>query len=186
MKKYFHLLLCLTLIACNNNADKKSSDDTAKPNSIDSSQVIRLAVAYGDSISNISPGLKSNTVELEEMSTEGGELTYYNGADSATLLLDAKNFGEMGQNHETIWLKDKKPVLQYLKEINYDKPMYEPGSKIAGTVIKYLVFHNGAPFAMLDSTKRLVKTDSASFTEAAERIKAVLPDYLLQAGVKQQ
>jgi hypothetical protein len=185
MKNYLLLFTLTGLIACNNHTNKETGDSDLNPNGIDSSEVIRLATKYGDSISNISPALKSTTVPLEDMSTEGGELTYYRGADSATLVLDAKNYGEMGQNREKIWLKNGKPVLQYLEEINYDKPMYEPSSKIANTTVTYLVFHNGAPFAMLDSTQRRIRPDSATFHEAAERIKAVLPDYLLQTGVHQ-
>jgi hypothetical protein len=181
--KYSLLLLTLIgLVACNNKTDKKSEGPVSS-DAIDTIVVINNALHYADEISNNPASFVRDTISLEGLSTEGGEMIVYK-KDSSIKLLDVKNYGEMGQNEEKIWLSDKEPALQYLKDINYDKPMYEPGSKISSTTITYMVYHKGKPFVMLDSAKRFVAVDSATFNERVERVKAVLPDYLLQAGIK--
>jgi hypothetical protein len=184
MKNYLPLLILLIVIACNNKTDKKP-EGPASSNVIDTTEVINGVLRYADDISNNPSLFIRDSVSLEGLSTEGGEMIVYKTKDSSAKLLEAKNYGEMGQNEEKIWLSADQPALQYLKDINYDKPMYEPGSKISNTSITYIVFRNGSPFAMLDSARQLMKVDSVTFRENVERIKAVLPDYLSQAGIKQ-
>lgn len=185
MRKYLLLLTLIVVIACNNKTDKKPGDSIS-PNAIviDTGEVIKSALVYADEISNNPSSFIRDSISLEGLSTEGGEMILYKTKDSVARLLDVKNYGEMGQNEEKIWLSDEQPALQYLKEIDYDKPMYEPGSKISNTTITYMVYHNGKPFAMLDSAKQFMAVDSATFNERVERVKAVLPDYLSQAGIK--
>ena len=169
-------------IACNNKTDKKP-EESISSNAIDTIVVINNALHYADEISNKLSSLVRDSIDLEGLSTEGGEMIVYK-KDSLVKLLEVKNYGEMGQNEEKIWLSDKEPALQYLKDINYDKPMYEPGSKISNTTVTYMVYHKGKPFVMLDSAKRFIAVDSATFNERMERVKAVLPDYLSQADLK--
>jgi len=179
MKKYLSLLSLISFIACNNKTDKKP-EEAVSSNAIDTIVVINNALHYADDVSNNTASFVRDSVSLEGLSTEGGEMIVYK-KDSLVKLLEVKNYGEMGQNEEKIWLSDKEPALQYLKDINYDKPMYEPGSKISNTTTTYIVYHNGKPFVMLDSTKRFMAVDSATFSERVERVKAVLPDYLSHA-----
>jgi hypothetical protein len=179
------VFVAISIIACNNKTDKKTGENKGPSMILDSSMVIGEALAYADKINSTTSSLKRDSVDLEGLSTEGGEMIYYTAADSSVVFLAAKNYGETGQNEEHIWLKNKQPVLQYLKDIDYDKPMYEPGSTISKTTVTYIVLYNGAPFVLLDSARQRVYADSATFAENAERFKAVLPDYLLQVSGKQ-
>jgi hypothetical protein len=184
--KYCLLYLTLAVVvACNNKTSKEPGSKLVDP-PMDSSDIIETQLLYPGLIDSVVSKYTRNSVDLEGLSTEGGELIFYKDHDSIPVLLIAKNYGETGQNEEKIWLmgKDKTPILEYLKDIDYDKPMYEPGSKISRTTITYMLFINGAPYAMLDSGRNLMRVDSATFAERAERVKAVLPDYLSQAGIK--
>lgn len=185
MKNHLLLFTLISIVACNNKTDKKPGESTSSnENVIDTSEVIKSALHYADEISNNLSLFVRDSVSLEGLSTEGGEMIVYKTKDSYAKLLEAKNYGEMGQNEEKIWLRDDQPALQYLKDINYDKPMYQEGSKISNTTITYMAYQKGKPFAMLDSAKRFIAVDSVTFAERAERVKAVLPDYLSQAGIK--
>jgi hypothetical protein len=178
--KYSLLLIVLIATACNNKSDKQP-----ETKALDSNFVIKEALTYADSLASVAKTLTYDSAYLEGLSTEGGLLYFHKDADSLVVLLEAQNYGEMGRNEERIWLKEKQPVLEYLKDINYDKPMYEPGSKIDNTKITYVVFHNGAPFALLDSAKHKIAADSATLNEWASRVKDVLPDYLSQITKKE-
>lgn len=178
--RYLFLLFAIVAVACNNKSDKQP-----EVKGLDSNLVIKEVLNYADSIASVAKTLTHDSAYLEGLSTEGGLLYFHKGADSLVVLLEAQNYGEMGRNEERIWLREKQPVLEYSKDINYDKPMYQPGSKIDNTQITYIVFHNGAPFALLDSARHKIAADSATLSERASNVKNIVPEYLSQATGKE-
>ena len=82
-----------------------------------------------------------DTIELENISTEGGELIAYHN-NSNNLIFDCFVYGETGKLNYT-YFTDKKMKIKFVikKDYNYDRPITDENIKIDSTIY-YINFEN--------------------------------------------
>lgn len=83
---------------------------------------------------------KIDTIQLENISTEGGELILYFDKENQKNVMDFYVYGESGKLNYTYFTeKDFKYQFVIKKDYKYDKPITEKSLKIDST-IKYINF----------------------------------------------
>ena len=77
---------------------------------------------------------RSDTFDLADQSTDGGQLISYHKKDTDYLVFDIWLFGETGKIHATYWT-DKDINFKIVKrtDFRYDKPYYEKGYQVTET-----------------------------------------------------
>lgn len=78
---------------------------------------------------------KTDTIELNDHSTDGGELKIFRNNKSDYIVLDFWLYGETGRLNYTYWT-DKNFDFKIVKKLNYeyDKPYYMDGFKTDSTI----------------------------------------------------
>jgi hypothetical protein len=118
----------------------------------------------------------SDTFEILDHSTDGGELIVYHDSEFDYVVMDFMLWGETGKINYTYWTnKDLKFML--IKKVNYeyDKPYYEKGFKI-DSVIKYLTYSQ--------TTHKLFDSDKKEITnkELADSTKKELEEFFMDVA----
>ena len=92
---------------------------------------------------------------IDNLSTEGGELTnYYEGGElvkSVIFLL-----GEMGKSKMEFYIAGDEIFFCYEQIMHYDKPMYMQGSHIEITAVNRYYFNNQKIIRWLDNSLKIV------------------------------
>jgi len=95
---------------------------------------------------------------IDNLSTEGGELTNYYAGDklvkSVILLL-----GEMGKSKMEFYIADDEIFFCYEQIMHYDKPMYMQGSHIEITAVNRYYFNDQKIIRWLDNSRKIVAGD---------------------------
>mgnify|MGYP000737028932 CR=1 FL=1 len=109
---------------------------------------------------------QSDTFELYDHSTDGGQLIAYYAKDKEYRVFDIWLFGETGKLHATYWT-DNDLKIKIIKRTNfdYDKPYYEKGYKVTETM-EYLS-HEDNSVKRYNRDKRELN-DGLSDTKASE------------------
>lgn len=108
-------------------------------------------------------------------STEGGELKSF--SDGFKLKkLTVTNFGEMGQRSIEYYFDNSKLFFMREKTVNYDKPIYENGSKEIGVLSNYCFFPQGVFESCLEITKE--KSIKLQKNVNIEELQKELVDYI--------
>jgi hypothetical protein len=125
----------------------------------------------------------SDTIEIQDHSTDGGELIVYHNNEFDYVVLDFWLYGETGKLNYTYWTNvDFK--FKFVRKVNYvyDKPYYEEGFKI-DSISQYLTYSqpNYRLFdsnkneitdkELVDSTKREIEEFYKEVTQEIEIIK---------------
>lgn len=99
---------------------------------------------------------RPDTFDLNNLSTDGGQLIAYHTKDKNYLVLDIWLFGETGKVHSTYWT-DSKLNFKIIKRTDfvYDKPYYEKDYKITETTEFYSYSDNS--FIRYNSNKQEIK-----------------------------
>lgn len=124
---------------------------------------------------------QSDTFNLINQSTEGGELIAYNSKNKDYLVFDIWLFGETGKIHATYWT-DKNLNFKIIKrtDFKYDKPFYEKEYRVTETT-DYLSYsddsvrhYNADKKELRDSTTKESKIKNESFfSEVTKELKIV-------------
>ena len=101
--------------------------------------------------------------EIDDISTEGAEATYYYNKGKLKLI-KVDILGEMGREEQEYYFDNGKVFFIYTKEISYNAPMYVKAfsKKLSKTKTKRLYFINGHLAKLLVNGKEIAK-NSASF-----------------------
>lgn len=125
-------ILSLGLMSCRNNESTVMKDEE----SIDKNfQLI-------DDFNNNHGVFRSDTFELYDQSTDGGELIAFHSTDRDYLVIDVWLYGETGKLHVIFWT-DRNLNIRFVQRTNfeYDRPYDEPGYKTRETT-EYYSFHD--------------------------------------------
>ena len=135
MKQLILILLILGLFSCDNiqQLDNKSKN-------IPKENIQEELIGF-NLISDFETNkaqFNSDTFDLMNLSTEGGELIVFHTNKKEYLVIDIWLYGEMGKLNTTYWT-DKNIEFKFIKKTkyNYDRPMYEPDYKIIETTYYY-------------------------------------------------
>lgn len=111
----------------------------------------------------------SDTFDLIDQSTEGGELITFHNKDKDYLVFDILLFGERGKIHTTYWT-DKNVNFKIAKRTNfkYDKPYYEKGYKVTETT-EYLSY-SGNSLRRYSADKRELKDSADEMKIESEKL----------------
>jgi len=215
MKKFtFYVFLLLNTLlffsfyACN-NGDKQSSPpsiDTAGTKN-DTIAITDLLAAYipltslfnQDTINqinntlllikafdSISTGFKRDSFEIEEKTTEGGELIAVRSSSTQFIRIDGELFGEMGKLEFRFYMLNKvDPLISCViyKHTEYDKPMYEKDMKMSAPVITYEIYSGNHLVAVLNHQRKKISIAADVMDEKERDTKLFVKDYLRQADI---
>jgi len=92
-------------------------------------------------------------VDSPEMSTEGGELTFYS-KENTIMKMTLQLYGEMGNKATDYYYFDNELFFIYDKLENYDNPIYIEGSKVEETLENRYYFENNKLIKWLDTNKK--------------------------------
>lgn len=137
MRQLLILLLSIGLFSCLEN---KETDSNAQPESeIETSSEISEFDLLKDFESNKTK-FNSDTLEILDHSTDGGELIVYHDNEFDYVVMDFWLYGETGKLNYTYWTDDDFQ-FKFVKKVNYeyDKPYYEEGFKV-DTMTMYLSY----------------------------------------------
>ena len=99
-----------------------------------------------------------DTFELNDHSTDGGELKVFHDKDFDYIVFDFWLYGEIGKLNYTYWTdKNGNMEFKFVKKLNYeyDKPYYEENFKIDST-ISYLSY-SGMKIRMFDLNRNEIQ-----------------------------
>ena len=133
MRQIIILLLTIGLFSC---VENKETDLNTQPESkIETSSEITAFDFLKDFGSNKTQ-FNSDTIEILDHSTDGGELIVYHDNEFDYVVMDFWLFGETGKLNYTYWT-DSDFQIKFVKKVNYeyDKPYYEEGFKVDSTTM---------------------------------------------------
>jgi hypothetical protein len=127
------LLLTIGLFSC---VENKETDSNTQPEpKIETSSEI-TAFDYLKDFESNKTKFNSDTLEILDHSTDGGELIVYHENEFDYVVMDFWLFGETGKLNYTYWT-DNDFQIKFVKKVNYeyDKPYYEEGFKVDSTAM---------------------------------------------------
>jgi hypothetical protein len=174
------LLLTIGLFSCVENKKTDSNTDT-KTEAETGSEFNDFDLV--ENFKSNKSKFNSDTFDILDHSTDGGELIVYHDNEFNYIVLDFWLFGETGKLNYTYWT-DNDFKFKVVKKVDYeyDKPYYEEGFKI-DSVTNYLSYSqpNYRLFdsskkeitdrEMVDSTKRELEKFYKDVTQEIEIIK---------------
>lgn len=168
MKYLTILLLTVGLISCVENKKTGTKLDT-KPENKTTSELKGFELI--ENFESNKAKFNSDTLELLDHSTDGGELIVYHDNEFDYVVLDFWLYGETGKLNYTYWT-DNDFRFEFVRKINfeYDKPYYEKGFKV-DTVTQYLTYSQ-SKYRLFDSDKNEI-TD----TKLVESTKIELEEF---------
>jgi hypothetical protein len=204
----FNTLLFFPFYACN-NGDKQSSQpaiDSAgtKNNTIavtdllaayipitslfnrDTISQINNILSLTNAFDSISIGFKRDSFEIEEKTTEGGELVAVRSSSTQFIRIDGELFGEMGKLEFKFYMLNKAdPLLSCViyKHTEYDKPMYEKDMKMGSPVITYEIYGGNRLVAVLNNQRKKMSVAADVMDEKERDTKQFVKDYIRQADI---
>ena len=155
-------------------------------NNKDTDQLINNTLALMAAFDSVSVEFKRDSFEIEEKTTEGGELIAIRSPSTQFIRIDGELFGEMGKIAFSFYMINKDtPLLSCViyKEINYDKPMYEKDMKAGAPVITYEIYGENRLVAVLNNQRKKMAIASNLMDEKDRNTKQFVKDYLRQADI---
>jgi len=167
MKKVITIFLFLCIFSC--VEQKKKEKNTVENTTISKSNF--------DLIENFETNktkFNTDTFELNEHSTDGGELIVFHSCKMNYLVLDFWLYGETGKLNYTYWT-DKEFKFKFIKQVKYeyDKPYYEDNFKI-DTNTNYLSYSN-PEIKLFDKDKNEI-TDKRMIETKEKELKSFFND----------
>ncbi|TDT47610.1 hypothetical protein CLV90_1688 [Maribacter spongiicola] len=121
------LLFVYNIILFNSCADKQKSLKTNEKIITERTTVSLSGFEYISDFDKYMAEFTSQKVELNNLSTEGGELTIFNNKTSNYRVYDFWLYGETGKLNYTFWVaKNNSKDFKFIKQIDYqyDRPYY--------------------------------------------------------------
>ena len=164
MKKVIIILLIFSIFSC---SEKKKTDKKQEIKTVENTVTVESGFDLIQNFETNKTNFRTDTFELSEHSTDGGELTVFHSSKMEYLVLDFWLYGETGKLNYTYWT-DKDFKIKFVKQIRfeYDKPYYEEGFKI-DTITNYLSYLNTAT-KLYDKNKKEIYNDILIETKKKE------------------
>src|SRR5690606_37119734 len=144
------LLLTIGLFSCVDNKKTDSNTDT-KPEIETDSEINDFDLL--ENFRSNKRKFNSDTLEILDHSTDGGELIVYHDNEFDYVVMDFWLYGETGKLNYTYWTDNNfKPRFVKKTDYEYDKPYYEEGFKI-DSITKYLTYSQ-PNYRLFDSDKK--------------------------------
>ncbi len=90
----------------------------------DNEAIIKEIKYQYSAIKSALPQMKKDTIELQDMSSEGGEAIVYKDASGHIRLITTELFGEMGKVIEEYYFNNDSLIFVYSEYHKYNAPMY--------------------------------------------------------------
>ena len=135
---------------------------------------------------SISVGFKRDSFEIEEKTTEGGQLVAIRSPLTEFIRIDGELFGEMGKLDFSFYMINKDtPLLAcaIYKAIEYDKPLYEKDMKAGAPVITYEIYCGNRLVAVLNNQRKKQSISPNLLGEKDRDTKQFVKDYIRQAAI---
>ena len=163
MRQTISILLILGLFSCSNTQTKENATEIP-PKEIKQKELKDFEL-ISDFEKNIGT-FDSDTFNLMNHSTEGGELIVFHTNEKDYLVLDFWLYGETGKLNTTYWT-DHDINFKIVKrtKYDYDRPMYEPDYKITQTTHYYS--YSDSTFKVFDQEKNIIQ-DSTNLEHKKE------------------
>lgn len=126
------------------NGSSTTSESTTDP--------IELIKERFKTINDNASTYKDKSVDITDMSSEGGILTFYS-KDNKIMKMNLKLAFEMGNSSTEYYFWDNELFFIYDKIENYDMPMYIEGSKVKETLENRYYFKDDKLIKWLDTNK---------------------------------
>lgn len=164
-RKILTFVVCLGLFSCS----VKQSETTKLAIESHSDENFQLI----DDFEKDKGIFRPDTFELNENSTDGGQLIAYHSQDKDYLVLDIWLFGETGKVHSTYWT-DRKLKFKIIKRTDfvYDKPYYEEDYTVTETTEFYSYSDNS--FIRYNSNKQEI--DNSDNVDSEMKVKNFFAD----------
>ena len=179
MKQIISILLTLGLLSCSNNQTKENTTE------IPPKEIKQKELNYFELISDFEKNTStfdSDTFNLMNHSTEGGELIMFHTNEKDYLVLDFWLYGETGKLNTTYWT-DHDIKLKIVKRTEYDYVRPAPDYKITQTTQTTQYYsYSDSTFKVFDQEKTLIQDSSnlkqkeeieEFFTELTKDIKLI-------------
>jgi hypothetical protein len=147
---------------------------------------INRTLSLIDAFDSISAGFKRDSFEIEEKTTEGGELIAVRSSSTQFIRIDGELFGEMGKLEFRFYMLNQvDPLLSCViyKHTEYDRPMYEKDMKMGSPVIDYEIYSGNHLVAVLNNQRRKISIAVDVMNEKERDTKQFVNDYLRQADI---
>jgi hypothetical protein len=150
MRQIITLLLTIGLFSCVENKKTDSNTET-KPEIETNSEINDFDLL--ENFKSNKRKFNSDTLEILDHSTDGGELIVYHDNEFDYVVMDFWLYGETGKLNYTYWT-DNDFKFKFVKKVNYeyDKPYYEEGFKV-DSVTRYLTYSQ-PNYRLFDSKKK--------------------------------
>jgi len=167
MKKVITIFLFLCFFSC---VEQKKKEINTVENSTTSKSNFDLIEIFETNKTKFN----TDTFELNEHSTDRGELTVFHSSKVNYLVLDVWLYGETGKLNYTYWT-DKEFKFKFIKQVKYvyDKPYYEDNFKI-DTITNYLSYSN-PEIKLFDKDKNEI-TDKRMIETKAKELNSFFND----------
>ncbi len=147
LKYFFGLLvinICLFDVACYCNTD-----------SIGFSTFDKFSANRNDFV--------KDSIELEDVSTEGSIIYFYHSSKYDFIVLDYWSYGEMGKLN-ILFISDKSfnILIAQDKQFNYNKPMYAKNFKTQETC-EFYTFEKGVAIGLYSCNRKKINIDKLRF-----------------------
>ncbi len=152
----------------------------------DTNNQINKTLALMNAFDSVSVNFKRDSFEIEEKTTEGGELIAIRSDSTDFIRIDGELFGEMGKLGFSFYMLNKpEPSLFCViyKHTEYDKPIHEKDMKMGAPVITYEIYSGNRLVAVLNSQKRKLSITADLWEEKDRDTKQFVKDYLRQADI---
>ena len=156
MKQIISILLIFGLFSCSNSQTEENKTEILPKETIQKELVdFNLISDFEKSKGTFN----SDTFDLMNHSTEGGELVVFHTSEKEYLVIDIWLYGEMGKLNTKYWTDNdfKFKMIQRTK-YDYDRPMYQPDYKITETT--YFYSYSDSIFKIFDQDKSLIQDSS--------------------------
>jgi hypothetical protein len=167
MKKVITIFLFLCIFSC---VEQKKKEINAVENPSTSKSNFDLIENFETNKTKFN----TDTFNLNEHSTDGGELTVFHSSKMNYLVLDFWLYGETGKLNYTYWT-DKELKFKFIKQVKYkyDKPYYEVNFKI-DTNTNYMSYLN-PEIKLFDKDKNEI-TDKRMIDTKEKELKSFFND----------
>ena len=147
----------------------------------DTSFYIKKTLTFIDAFDSLSVTYDRDSADIEEKTTEGGELFVTQSASTRFVRAEGELFGEMGKLRFKFYLYNaKQPLISCVvyEHVEFDKPMNQPDMKMLPSVITYEIYCSNKLIAVLNKKREKQAIAPAELNTKEQETKQFIKNYI--------